>query len=394
MSLKMANMSQLLEDVLMQPTAPFRESWVKRSVASICADARLPLFEDDIGNLWVGARNLREAHRASLVFVAHLDHPGIVITGFRQTPSRILATGTWLGGGPMDIRSFDVKVFSDVNGLTVLDGVVSSHTKGPRGAKDVEIEIKPSALARAACTLTGLKSLGPWGACLWYRKQGVATGVVKRKERWVTKAADDLVGVCALMAGYARAGKPRGVVALLTRAEESGFHGTLAVLEKKLLNPKKTLMISVETSSQLPGAELGKGPVVRLGDRATIFSSAFVYWTQARAAELAARDKSFKYQRRVMDGGTCEATPFNCFGFQVAGISTPLHNYHNIAASGRPEPEAVDVGDVEGLTKLIAHLMKSHRASHAQTLQKGAYAEFMAKLMKNQKEHHKYFDGF
>ncbi|MBI3542395.1 MAG: hypothetical protein HY075_03860 [Deltaproteobacteria bacterium] len=386
------NLSQLLESVLTQPTAPFRESWVKRAIASYCEANRFRVWEDDVGNLWVGAASAKEARRSSLVFVAHLDHPGIVIKGFRQSRGRIFARGEFLGNGPMDIRNFNVKVFSDVNALMVFDGVVKSRTKGPRGPKDVELEIASTPLARAACTELGLKSLGPWGACLWY--PGAPHGVRHANGLWITKAADDLAGACALLEAYKNAGRPRGVVALLTRAEESGFHGTLAVLKKKMLDPKRTLMVSVETSSQLPGAELGKGPVVRLGDRATIFSPAFVYWVQARAAELAAADRKFKYQRRVMDGGTCEATAFNCFGFQVAGISVPLFNYHNISKSGAPEPEAVAASDVEGVVKLASSIMRGHRASHARTLRDDAFKDYTARLMANQRAHQRYFNGF
>lgn len=389
------NLAKLLESVLTQPTAPFRESWVKRAVSSYCHDRKIKLFEDDIGNLWVGPSTLNEARKSHLVFVAHLDHPGIVITGFTQKREKILAKGRWLGAGPSDIKNFPVKVFSDVNALIVLDGIVRKASKGPRGPGDVEIEIKSTPLAIAAATPLGLTALGTWGACLWYSKQGVPQGVKKSGPLWVTKAADDLAGACALLDAYAAAGKPRGVSLLLTRAEESGFHGTLAVLQKKWLDPKRTLMVSIETSSQLPGAELGKGPVVRLGDRATVFSPAFVYWVQSQAEALAKVDSSFKYQRRVMDGGTCEATAFNCFGFQVAGISIPLFNYHNITPKhARPEPEAVAAHDVEGVAKLACALMRNHRAGHVRTLSREAYKDFLGRLIQNQKSHARYFHGF
>lgn len=388
------DLDSLLESVLTQPTAPFRESWAKRACMSFCQQIGIPVFEDRTGNMWVNARNAADARNASLVFVAHLDHPGVVITKFRQSRGKIFAEGEWLGGGPMDIRNFDIKVFSEVNALSVFDGVVVKHTSGPRGPAHVVIEIKPSPLAIAACTPQGLEALGPWGACLWYGKQGVPAGVTRRRRMWVTKAADDLVGACALMEGLRRSGKPRGVVALLTRAEESGFHGTLRVLRDKILDPSKTLMVSVETSSQLPGAELGKGPVVRLGDRSTMFDPKFVYWVGERAAELARENSSFKYQRRVMDGGSCEATAFNTFGFQVAGISTPLANYHNMSPSGRPLPEAVGVDDVENLTVLISHLMSSHRKSHARGLMDVTFKRYAARLLEGLRSHEKYFDGF
>jgi endoglucanase len=392
----MRRLRTLLEGVLTQPTAPFRESWTKRACLTFCGELDLPVYEDKIGNLWVGARNAREARAASLVFVAHLDHPGIVVQEFSQKGSRIFARGLWLGGGPMDIRNFPVKVFSDVNALMVFDGTVLRHTKGPRGAKDVWMELKPSPLARAAATPRGLRALGPWGACLWYTRAGVPAGVTFRGDSLVTKAADDLAGACALLEGLKRAGrKRRGAIALLTRAEESGFHGTLEVLERRMLDPKRTLMISVETSAELPGAIAGNGPVVRLGDRASVFDPALVHWVQERAGELAARDKSFRFQRRVMDGGTCEATPFNAFGFHVAGLSTPLKNYHNIAHGSRdstPKPEAVSLSDVERLAQLAAHLIASPRPSaDPRRLRAAAFGDLMNRLRANQRAHRKYF---
>ncbi|MEW6057886.1 MAG: hypothetical protein AB1540_14860 [Bdellovibrionota bacterium] len=384
-------MEKLIKNILSQPTAPFRESWVKQACLHFCSQAGLPVFEDEIGNLWVGAEHANHLKSARVVFVAHLDHPGIVIEQFYRKQSAIYAAGKWLGGGPMDIRSFPVKIFSDVNGLMLLDGKVESHTKGPRGPDRVKIKIEQTLLADTACTPEGLRQLGPWGACLWYGHQGVETGVSKQKELWVTKAADDLIGVCALLKAFENAGHPPGVVMLLSRAEESGFHGTLAVLEKGLIQPKKTLMVSIETSSQLPGAELGKGPVVRLGDRATVFDPAFVYWVQERATELSKKKKAFRFQRKLMDGGTCEATAFNCYGFKVAGISTPLQNYHNLSKSGKPMPEAVHTRDVEQLVLLLTHLMQAFRPGLTRELGARTFRDYTARLLKNQRAHEKYF---
>src|SRR5438045_656859 len=92
-------LDSLLDGILTQPTAPFRESWVKRACLSYCYDLGLPVWEDAVGNLWVGARSAAEARKSSLVFVAHLDHPGIVIKKFTQSRGKIYAQGKWLGGG-------------------------------------------------------------------------------------------------------------------------------------------------------------------------------------------------------------------------------------------------------------------------------------------------------
>jgi hypothetical protein len=116
---------------------------------------------------------------------------------------------------------------------------------------------------------------------------------------------------------------------------------------------------------------------------------------QNQAEALKAQDSTFKYQKRVMDGGTCEATAFNCHGFQVAGMSVPLFNYHNIQKKGaKPGPEAVAHADVEGVVKLAARLMREHKPEHARTLKQTAYRSFLDRLAKNQSDHEKYFDGF
>jgi len=390
----MQTLKNLLEGVLTQPTAPFRESWVKRACLSFCDDLKLPTWEDSTGNLWVGARSKSEATKTGLVFVAHMDHPGIVVKSFERRGKKIFAHGQWLGGGPMDIRNQEVKVFSDVNGLIALEGKVASFTKGARGPDVVKIEITPTPLAIAACTDQGFKSLGPWGACLWYSKKGVPKGVAFKNGEVVTKAADDLVGACGLIYALKQAGAPKGIAVLLTRAEESGFHGTIEVLRKKILNPLRTMMVSIETSSQLPlGGELGKGPVLRLGDKATVFDPGFTYWMQQQAAELAKREKKFTYQRRVMDGGTCEATAFNCYGFRVAGVSVPLKNYHNMSPSGRAEPESVSLRDVERLTLLVSHTMKSFKRAMCKSQRHDIFKSYLGKLIENQNEHMKYFKG-
>src|SRR5207253_7978983 len=84
-----------------------------------------------------------------------------------------------------------------------------------------------------------------------------------------TKAADDLVGafvIASLGMKYRKKNKP--FLGLLTRAEEVGFVGAIGHFEQGWLGKARrpVLVISLETSRTLPGAEIGKGPVVRRGD--------------------------------------------------------------------------------------------------------------------------------
>jgi endoglucanase len=75
------------------------------------------------------------------------------------------------------------------------------------------------------------------------------------------------------------------------------------------------------------------------------------------AREEQKKDRDFSYQRRVMDGGTCEATPFQLKGYMAGGMAIPLRNYHN--QSGKViAPEGVHLRDVEGSVRLLVQTLR------------------------------------
>lgn len=46
------------------------------------------------------------------------------------------------------------------------------------------------------------------------------------------------------------------------------------------------------------------------------------------------KDEGFRYQRKLMDGGACEASAFCATGYQASGLALPLGNYHNANDDG------------------------------------------------------------
>ena len=85
---------------------------------------------------------------------------------------------------------------------------------------------------------------------------------------------------------------------LLTRAEEEGFIGAIAAsLQPKLLR-KTDRVIAIECSAMQPYAPQGKGAIIRIGDRTSVFNSDLSYFITRQAELLAKKDKSFQYQRR------------------------------------------------------------------------------------------------
>ena len=134
----------------------------------------------------------------------------------------------------------------------------------------------------------------------------------------------------------------------------------MGLLEDKILNPRFSLPISLEASRTLPGALLNEGPVIRLGDLATIFDVDINRYVTKIANEMKAKSKTFKFQRRIMDGGTCEGTAFQSYGFKTLGLAVPLQNYHNQGPKG-PAPEIISINDVENGRKLLVQIAKQYK---------------------------------
>jgi putative aminopeptidase FrvX len=348
----------LLFDLLHQPTAPFRETHVTKFVAAKLRRARVPFFFDPSGNIVVGTASAdeykkllsRKDREPLRLFVAHMDHPGF--HGVRWLSDSLLEV-TWHGGAPVKGLQGAKLWLADHNGYTALGRMTRPRLDKTRKRvldARVQIERKTWLLPPPAQTLFG--------------GFGERAPVWREGNLFYTKAADDLVGVFAIvrtaMKLFAGGKRRRPFIGLLTRAEEVGFIGMLAHLELGWLQRAKrnVICVSLETSRTLPGADIGKGPVVRLGDRRTVFDAGYL----RVLAEVAEKVLPKQHQRRIMDGGTCEATAALAYELPAIGISVPLGNYHNESyegrTRGRPAPEYVHRDDVAGLLTLCEGLMR------------------------------------
>jgi endoglucanase len=186
--------------------------------------------------------------------------------------------------------------------------------------------------------------------------------------------------VLALLRRLALSKARAGVHALFTRAEEIGFAGALAALKSKTpLAPMPTL--SLEASKARGFARVDGGPVVRVGDRLSIFDSRITHWLETAFRDLQAVRPETNSQRLLMGGGTCEASVFQRAGVPTGALCVALNNYHNMGPGAALRAESISLRDCRGLYDFLFFLAteaKSVGAADAAVTERFAHLETKA----------------
>jgi putative aminopeptidase FrvX len=274
----------LTRHLLECPTAPTFEARVRAEIRVLLEDLPLvTVVEDPFGNLIVLYRGSDAPAR--FAFTAHMDHPG-----WRLRP--------------------DKEFLGDV----------------PEG-------LLPTA------SICEFGDFGMWDL----------PAFLLRGDRIHSRACDDLIGcvtIVAMLQDLAVAKAVRSVYGVFTRAEEVGFIGAIHMAKSRQLPPDVTV-VSLETSAERPPAKIGAGPIIRVGDRTSVFDPA----TTEYFVEIA-KSQSQRHQRCLMPGGSCEGTAFQTYGYRTGALCIALGNYHNCAPDDRIETEYVSVSDMVGLIEL------------------------------------------
>jgi endoglucanase len=303
--------------ILSQPTATFLEHRPAAAIRELVrACPGLQLREDAAGNLLVMAGD--PGAKTPLILMAHLDHPGFAVD----------------------------RVEGDIAHLTFRGGVRLAHARArtplaffhPRTSQRIGRGLLLKAEAGEGDRSTMLAS-GQARISQGRAQSGGFTmwdfpGWSLREGRIVSRCLDDLLGAAAGLAAlqeiHLRKLAGVQVWGLFTRAEEVGFFGAFEAIRLRTV-PKMARVLSLETSRALPHAPQGGGVIVRVGDARSLFDPCLSAVLHDAAKELAAQDPSFRFQRKLMDGGSCEATPFCAAGYHASGVALPLGNYHNMA---------------------------------------------------------------
>lgn len=328
------------------PTAAGHEGAVADFVAAWAkARPRLALEKDKCGNLLVSRKDFRGAcrRRAPLFITAHMDHPAFVVLSVRGRTVELEFRGgvhdPYFKGAAIEIfekglaRSFPARI-------TALDPKV-------RPFKTVTARLGRPAPLEAGC-------IGRW------KLPGprIAKGLIR------AHACDDVASVAAALLAYEDISRQRdlGHAALLfTRAEEVGFIGAIGAARGGTI-PENARLICLECSRSFPhDSPIGAGPIVRVGDKLSVFTPELTNLVSEIAGEHAEKVPTFKFQRKLMPGGTCEATAFASYGLRSTCLCLPLGNYHNMAdldgapggGKARAGLEFVSAPDLHGLVELL-----------------------------------------
>lgn len=291
-------LTSILKKLLNQPTAPFHEYHVRAQIEQFLLDVpHVEISTDSFGNLLVTYRKGKRKPSPAWVLGAHMDHPAWV-----RVPGK---NGDWefLGGVPKSI-----------------------------------VETK-----EALALKKELGDIAPWNFPVIFEDGKVHA-----------TACDDIVGCAAIVAMFkelSRLGLDATVHAAFTRAEEVGFLGAWH-LGKHWPFGKDAVFLSIETSRPVNGAEMGNGPIIRVGDRLSVFDHELINLLIRAAAE-----QGIRVQRCLLDAGACEATALQACGIRSAGLSVPLGNYHNLDDDQNIASEFVVMDDVKTLVNLLVALV-------------------------------------
>lgn len=329
------------------PTAAGREHRVIDWITRWAAERPLvAISADACGNLTL-RRTDEPPSTSPLYFTAHLDHPAFAVE--RVTGADTLELS--FRGGVMDAYFTDASVM-----LHAAAGPIRARltSKKPQAS--------PADLFPIYTAITDSPHhAAPGDVAVW---DVPAAEVLDGRVH--TLACDDLAALAAALAAFdvlLRASPTECVRLLLTRAEEIGFVGAIGACRHATI-PRGSRLIALENSRAFADSPIGAGPIVRVGDRLSIFSPALTAAIARRAEEHASSNPGWKWQRKLMAGGACEASVFCQAGFQATCVCLPLGNYHNMgdldavqAGTNTTPPrvarECIGLSDFEGLVDLL-----------------------------------------
>jgi endoglucanase len=345
-----------LKEITALPTAAGHEKRVIDYVKTWVSQRRqLRSTVDRAGNMVIVRRANRRMRVAPLFITAHLDHPAFVVRevlddGHLELEFRGGVHNPYFENAAIEIIPSGGMQQTSRARITAVDAAAKPFKRVTARLEQREHEVNVGDIAR-------------WR----FERESVPLPRVDNGLLY-THACDDLAAVAAALSAYDIIHRLRGckhVGLLFTRAEEVGFIGAIAACKHKTV-PKSARLICLENSRSFPtDSPIGAGPIVRVGDRLSVFEPTLTNQISSLVMEHQKANPSFKFQRKLMPGGACEATTFSAYGYKSTCLCLPLGNYHNMTdidgvMSGSPPtrparvgPEFISIDDYHGLIDML-----------------------------------------
>ncbi|MFL2665008.1 MAG: M20/M25/M40 family metallo-hydrolase [Dehalococcoidia bacterium] len=340
----------ILSDLAKIPNTSFYEKDVSNYIFENLKNFVDKIYYDEFGNL-IAQKKGTKNNVPSFAFVSHMDHPGFEVIGNDNNKLKLKT----LGG---------VSKYAGQKNNNLL--LINSENK--------RIPITVSDKPKITNKLEAKREKEGWlgneviFSNFKYDQNLLNQQVIfdlddffidEKKNIIHMRSADDLAGCSSILQALKNISHQNidgDVFGIFTRAEEVGLLGAIALAESGLI-PLETNIISVETSSIIPGVNLGNGVIIRTGDRISTFDDSAEKYLVNAANNLIHSNNEFKYQRNLMGAGGCEASAFKAFGYKVTGLAYPLGNWHN-RGSKKVEEEYISLFDLITGQNLIEEVAK------------------------------------
>ncbi|MDR2360151.1 MAG: M20/M25/M40 family metallo-hydrolase [Oscillospiraceae bacterium] len=272
------------------------------------------IIEDAMGNLIVLRKGKSTSKKKPLMFAAHSDEVGIIIT---ESVGGGFYKFDFLGG--VDTR---VALGKPIK-IGAVSGVIS-----PGKAWHLSTEAERKRLPKVTelfLDCFGNESLNPGDSGTFISSfEMFGDGYVK------AKALDDRAG-CAVLLTLMKRDYGRDIYYAFTAQEEVGTRGSAAVAARGLSDT--VIVVETTTAADYPDRDGGEkickpggGAVVPFMDAGSIFNRAL--WQQITAL---ADEAGIKWQTKTRVAGGTDARSFQQrgFGAKVCAISLPVRNLHS-----------------------------------------------------------------
>ncbi len=343
----------LLLEVTQIPTAAghehavmaFIDRWLAKHAKAVTTQ------RDEVGNYLITQRR-HSGNTPLLIITAHLDHPAFVVTAVNGTTIHAAFRG---GVNDPYFVGADIEIIGpgDARAQAVIKTLAADAKPFKEITAEVATHTSPSAPTPPAWLVPGC--IARWK----FPRAEIRDGLIH------TDACDDLAAVAAALCAFEEllnADQCGHVGLLFTVAEEVGFVGAIHVARNAWI-PKDARLLCLENSRSFPNdSPIGAGAICRVGDRISVFSPILTNHLAHLFSAESKQNPAFKWQRKLMAGGGCEASAFACYGYQSTCICLPLGNYHNmvdidgVAAGALPArvgQEFVSIDDYHSMITML-----------------------------------------